>query len=257
MEFPYRWWARALLVTAACVIAEPAARAWERVVFQALNFPGCGQPGPWKAIGGLITGAPLGFTSCAGGDGLHGHGASNDPYRLVLDGQGESIAIDGLEITTRADYTVELWFRVTRGKKGLMMLVDSRKDAFYIPLRMMISNGILGCTIEMPFPDRIYRAVSSAPIASSRWQHAACRFRAQSRELSLFWNGKLTASTRVPPGSIRSDRIRIGADPSSEGENFAGEIAQVVFSQKADDASTIQTRCQAESQRFAGAACTK
>jgi hypothetical protein len=97
----------------------------------------------------------------------------------------------------------------------------------------------------------------SVPIATDRWQNAACRYHAESRELSLFLNGRLTGSTRVPPGTIRSNRIRIGGDPSVDGEYFAGDIAEVVFSAKSDEASVILGRCKEESGRFAGAECRK
>jgi hypothetical protein len=168
----------------------------------------------------------------------------------VLDGREESIDVKGLEATTQADYTVAVWFRVSSGKDGLEMLVDSRKDPYYAPIRMMIADGRPECVIEMPFPDRVYRASSSKPISPSTWRQAVCRFRAQSRELSLFLDGTIEASTRIPPGTIRSNRIRIG-------ENFAGAIAEVAFSARSEEASAIQTRCKEESRRFAGSQCRR
>ena len=248
-----------VVLAALLMFAASNAAGWQSVVFQAENLPHC-QQGPWKAVGNnavSITGTLLAFKGCADPFGLHGNGTPNDPYRLALDGESESVEIEGLEATTRADYTVELWFRPRINKKGLKMLVDSRTDRFYVPLRMMISDGKLQCSIEMPFPDRIYVASSSRPIALSKWNHAACRFRAQSRELSSFLNGSKSVSTRVPPGSIRSNRIRIGGDPSVDGENFPGDIAEVVFSAKSEDAGVIQAHCREESRRFAGAECEK
>ncbi len=260
MEVWFDFFANSVIVTALLMFAPSNAAAWQSVVFQAANLPHC-QQGPWKAVGkdksvGSITGRLLGFRGCADAFGFHGNGTPNDPYRLALDGQSESVEIDGLEATTRADYTVQVWFRVRSDEKRLTMLVDSRTDRFYVPLRMRISEGKLQCSIEMPFPDRIYVASSSDPIVLSNWYHAACRFRAQSRELSLFLNGSIRGSTRVPPGSIRSNRIRIGGDPSVDGENFPGDIAEVVFSEKSEDANIIQARCKEESQQFAGAECT-
>jgi hypothetical protein len=233
----------------------------QSVVFQPANLPHC-QQGPWKAAGdaknsGSITGSLLGFKGCADAFGFHGNGTQNDPYRLALDGQSESVEIQGLDATTRADYTVQVWFRARSIRKGLMMLVDSRAERFYVPLRMRISDGKVQCSIEMPFPDRIYVASSSDPIAPSKWYHAACRFRAGSRELSLFLNGSERGSARVPPGAIRSNRIRIGGDPTVDGENFAGDIGEVVFSQKSDEASAIQARCKEEGRRFGGAECKR
>jgi hypothetical protein len=125
----------------------------------------------------------------------------------------------------------------------------------YVPLRMMVSNGKLQCSIEMPFPDRAYLASSSALITTSTWHQGACRFRAQSRELSLFLDGKMSGSTRIPPGTIRSNRIRIGGDPLVERENFAGDIAEVVFLSESVAADEIRTRCRQESQRFANTRC--
>jgi hypothetical protein len=256
-----RFFWRSASVTAWWMFAASNAAAWQSVVFQAANLPRC-QQGPWKAVakeknGSPITGRLLGFKGCADAFGFQGNGTPNDPYRLALDGQSESVEIDGLEATTRADYTVQLWFRLRSAEKGLTMLVDSRTDRFYIPLRMRISEGKLQCSIEMPFPDRIYVASSSEPIALANWYHAACRFRAQSRELSLFLNGSIRGSTRIPPGSMRSSRIRIGGDPSVDGENFSGDIAEVVFSTESEDAKAIQARCKEESRRFAGAGCTE
>jgi Concanavalin A-like lectin/glucanases superfamily len=225
----------------------PCARAWQSAVFEALNFPAC-QQGLWKTIArGSVAGTPLGF-GCAGSSGIHGRGTPNDPYRVVLDGREESIDIKGLETTTQTDYTVAVWFRVRSAKDGLVMLVDSRKDPYYAPVRMLINNGKPECVIEMPFPDRVYRARASAAIETHMWWQAVCRFRAQSRELSLFLDGTVEASTRIPPGTIRSNRIRIG-------ENFAGDIAEVVFSARSEEASAIETRCKEESRRFAGARC--
>jgi hypothetical protein len=252
--------ANSVILTGLLMFAASHAAAWQSAVFQAANLPHC-QQGPWKAVGKETNGASiigrfLGFRGCADTFGFQGNGTPNDPYRLALDGESESVDIDGLEATTRADYTVQVWFRVRSDEKHLTMLVDSRTDRFYVPLRMRISKGKLQCSIEMPFPDRIYVASSSDPIALSNWYHAACRFRAQSRELSVFLNGSKRGSTRIPPGSMRSNRIRIGGDPSVDGENFSGDIAEVVFSDKSEDAKIIQARCKEESQRFAGAECT-
>jgi hypothetical protein len=224
----------------------PCARAWQPAVFQAINFPAC-QQGQWKAMAGSVTGTPLGF-GCADPSGFHGKGTPNDPYRVVLDGREESIDVKGLEATTQTDYTVAVWFRVRSAKNGFVMLVDSRKDPYYAPLRMLIADGKPECVIEMPFPDRVYRARSPAAIETSTWRQAVCRFHAQSRELSLFLDGAIEASTRIPPGTIRSNRIRIG-------ENFAGDIAEVVFSFTSEEASAIETRCKEESRQFAGAQC--
>lgn len=225
----------------------PFAGAWQLAVFQGLNFPTC-QQGLWKPIaGGPVTGTPLGF-GCADSSGFYGRGTPKDPYRVVLDGREESIDVKGLEATTQTDYTVAVWFRLRSAKDGLMMLVDSRKDLYYAPLRMLINNGRPECAIEMPFPDRVYRAQSPAGIERSTWRQAVCRFRAQSRELSLFLDGTIDASTRIPPGTIRSNRIRIG-------ENFAGDIAEIAFSATSEEASAIETRCKQESRRFAGAHC--
>jgi hypothetical protein len=216
-------------------------------VFQALNFPECSQ-GLWNAIaGGSVTGTPLGF-GCGDSSGFHGRGTPKDPYRVVLDGREESIDVKSIEATTQTDYTVTVWFRVRTVKEGLMMLVDSRKDPYYAPLRMLIADGKPECLIEMPFPDRVYRARSPAGIETSTWRQAVCRFRAQSRELSLFLDGTNEASTRIPPGTIRNNRIRIG-------ENFAGDIAEVAFSGKSEEAGAIRSRCIEESRRFAGAHC--
>jgi len=261
MEAGFDFLANSVILTAMLMFAASNAAAWQSVVFQAANLPQC-QQGPWKAVekeknSGSITGRLLGFKGCADAFGFHGNGTPNDPYRLALDGVSESVEIDGLEATTRADYTVYVWFRVRSDKSGLTMLVDSRTERFYVPLRMRIAYGKLQCSIEMPFPDRIYVAGSSDPVPLSEWQHAACRFRAQSRELSLFLNGRLSGSTRIPPGSIRSNRIRIGGDPTVDGENFDGDIAEVVFSEKSENANTIQARCVEESQRFEGAWCRK
>lgn len=249
-----------VLLPALLMIAASHAAAWESVVFQAANLPRCEQ-GPWKATGnegngGSITGRLLGFRGCEGAFGFHGNGTPDDPYRLALDGLRESVQIDGLQASTRADYTVHVWFRVRSEKDGLVMLVDSRTDPYYVPLRMRISRRKVQCSIEMPFPDRNYVASSSAVISPSTWYYAACRFRAGSRELSLFLNGSIRGSSRIPPGSILSNRIRIGGDPSVDGENFSGDIAEVVFSNKSDDAKIIQARCKEESRRFAGAHCT-
>lgn len=249
-----------VILTASLMFAAATAAAWQPVVFQAANLPLCEQ-GPWKAIGkekngSSITGRFLGFRGCEDAFGFHGNGTPDDPYRLALDGVSESVQIEGLEATTRADYTVHVWFRVRSDKGGLRMLVDSRTDRYYVPLRMRISERKVQCSIEMPFPDRIYLASSSDLISPSTWYYATCRFRAKSRELSLFLNGSIRGSTRIPPGSIRSSRIRIGGDPSVDGENFAGDIAEVVFSEKSEDANAIQARCKEESQRFAGAKCT-
>jgi hypothetical protein len=256
-----RFFWRSVILAALSMFAASNAVAWQSLVFQAADLPHC-QQGPWKAAGkqnsgGPVTGRLLGFRGCADTFGFHGNGTPNDPYRLALDGESESVEIDGLEATTRADYTVQVWFRVRSHEKRLAMLVDSRTDRFYVPLRMRISEGKLQCSIEMPFPDRIYRASSSAPITLSNWYHAACRFRAQSRELSLFLNGSIRGSTRIPPGSMRSNRIRIGGDPSVDGENFSGDIAEFVFSTKSEDAKIIQARCKEESQRFAGSECAR
>ena len=231
------------------------------MVFQAANLPHC-QQGPWRAVGNeengrLITGTLLGFKGCGGASGFQGNGTPNDPYRLALDGEHESVEVEGLEATTRIDYTVEVWFRARIKKSGLMMLVDTRADRFYDPLRMRIMDGKVQCSIEMPFPDRIYVASSLQPIALSEWYHAACRFRAAARELSVFVNGSENGSTRVPPGAISTNRIRIGGDPTVDGENFAGDIGQVVFSTKSEEAGAIRARCQQESQRYAGAQCEK
>jgi hypothetical protein len=253
--------ANSVILTASLMLAAFNASAWQSVVFQAANLPRCEQ-GLWKAIGddkngSSITGRFVGFIGCADAYGFHGNGTPDDPYRLALDGVSESVQIDGLEATTRADYTVHVWFRARSDKGGLTMLVDSRTDRYYVPVRMRISEHKVQCSIEMPFPDRIYVASSSDLISPSTWYYAACRFRANSRELSLFLNGTIRGSTRIPPGSIRSNRIRIGGDPSVDGENFAGDIAEVVFSEKSEDANTIQARCKEESQRFAGAVCRK
>ena len=257
----YRLGSFALLPTAMFAFATPSAWAWQSAVFRAVDFPDCEQ-GQWKAIGkgtsgGPVTGKPVGFTGCANGSVRRGSGTPNDPYRLSLDGERESVDVDGLDASTRADYTVGVWFQVKDNKKGLTMLVDSRTDRYYVPLRLMISNGKVRCSIEMPFPDRIYLASSTEAITTSRWYHAACRFRAQARELSLFLNGRKNGSTRIPPGSIRSNRIRIGGDPSVEGENFAGDIGEVFFSMSADDPETILARCKKESKLYPGAECAK
>ena len=239
------------------MLASSSAAACQSVEFDAAKLPRC-QQGPWKTTGnGSIAGELLGFKDCEDGFGFHGDGTPNNPYSLALDGKNQSVEIKGLEATTRADYTVQVWFRARSNKPGLAMLVDSRIERFYVPLRMRISAGTPQCSIEMPFPDRIYVASSSSPIAPSEWTHAACRFRAESRELSLFVNGSVRGSTRIPPGSIRSNRVRIGGDPTVEGENFAGDIAEVVFSAKSEDANTIYAQCKEESQRFAGARCRK
>jgi hypothetical protein len=250
---------RSVILVTLLMFAVSNGAAWESLVFQAADLPHCLQ-GPWKAAGkqksdGPVTGRLLGFRGCADTFGFHGNGAPNDPYRLALDGKSESVAIDGLEATTRADYTVQVWFRARGDEQRLTVLVDSRTDRFYIPLRMRISGGKLQCSVEMPFPDRIYLASSSDPIAPSKWYFGACRFSARSRELSLFLNGSIRGSTRIPPGSMRSNRIRIGGDPSVDGENFSGDIAEFVFSTKSEDAKIIQARCKEESQRFAGAEC--
>lgn len=247
------------LFAAVLAIVTPGAWAGQSAFFQAINFPGC-RTGPWKAFGKENTGAsvvgiPLGFTDCRDGSGLLGIGTPDDPYRLALDGKHESVDVSGIDATTRAGYTVQVWFRVRSAKMDRMMLVDSRADRFYVPLRMMVANGTLQCSIEMPFPDRIYQATSSAPLAVSRWYQAACRFRAQSHELSVFLNGRMHGSTRVPPGSIRSTHIRIGGNPTADGENFAGDIGEVIFSAASDEPEAIQTRCKEESRRFAGAEC--
>src|SRR5262250_3233231 len=57
---------------------------------------------------------------------------------------------------------------VFRSGPSLTMLVDSRTERFYVPLRMRIAYGKLQCSIEMPFPDRIYVAGSSDPVPLSR-----------------------------------------------------------------------------------------
>jgi hypothetical protein len=253
--------ANSVILTALLMFAASHAAAWQSVVFQAANLPHC-QQGPWKAVGKekngvTVIGRFLGFRGCADTFGFQGNGTPNDPYRLALDGVSESVEIDGLEATTRADYTVHVWFRIKGNKSGLTMLVDSRTDRFYVPLRMRISDGKLQCSIEMPFPDRIYVASSPVLISPSNWYYGACRFRVKSRELSVFLNGSLRGSTGIPPGSIRTNRIRIGGDPSVDGENFAGDVAEVVFSQMSEDADAIRARCRQESQRFAGAKCGK
>src|SRR5579883_72581 len=261
MQFGLHLFTNGAVLTALLMFSTSNAAAWQSVIFQAPNLPHCEQ-GVWKAVGNertgsSVTGSFLGFKGCADTFGFQGNGTPNDPYRLALDGKNESVEIEGLEATTRTDYTVEVWFRARSNKSGLTMLVDSRTERFYVPLRMRILDGKLQCSIEMPFPDRIYVASSSDPFAISQWYDAACRFRAQSRELSLFVNGRKSGSTRVPPGSIRSNRIRIGGDPTVDGENFAGDIAEVVFSDQSEDANAIQARCREESKRFRGAECQK
>jgi hypothetical protein len=255
---PVSW--RSVLLTTLFVLVASNTAAGQSVVLRATDLPHC-QQGPWKATGkqkggGLVTGRLLGFKGCADAFGFHGNGTPSDPYRLALDGRSESVEIDGLEATTRADYTVQVWFRLRGDEQHLTMLVDSRTDRFYVPMRMGISGGKLQCSVEMPFPDRIYLASSSDLIVPSRWYHAACRFSAHSRELSVFVNGRIGGSTRIPPGSMRSNRIRIGGDPSVDGENFSGDIAEVVFSARSEDANVIQARCEEGSKRFAGAGCT-
>jgi Concanavalin A-like lectin/glucanases superfamily len=249
------------LFTGLSMFAARDAVASEPVVFQAADLSRCLEE-PWKAVGkdkngSSVTGRFLGFKGCGDAFGFHGNGTPVDPYRLALDGVNESVELDGLEATTRTDYTVHIWFRVRANRGGLMMLVDSRAAGFYDPLRMRIWDGKLQCSIEMPFPDRIYVAPASEPISTSKWYYAACRFHTESRELSVFLNGSLRGSTRIPPGTIRSKRIRIGGDPTVPGENFEGDIGEVVFSGKSEDADAIQARCKAESQRFAGAVCGK
>lgn len=248
-----------VVLAALSLFAASNATAWQSVAFQAVNLPHC-QEGLWKAAGGgnhgaSISGRLLGFNGCADASGFQGNGTPSDPYRLALDGVNESVEIDGLEASTSADYTVHVWFRPKSNKSGLMMLVDSRTYGFYVPLRMRISDGKLQCSIEMPFPDRIYVASSADPISPSKWYYGACRFHARSRELSVFLNGSMHGSTRIPPGAIRSNRIRIGGDPTVDGENFAGDIGEVVFSKSSEHASAIQARCKEESRRFAGADC--
>jgi hypothetical protein len=250
--------ANSFLISALLVVAEPkAALAWQSGVFQAAVVGDCQQVS-WKASGGgAVMGKLLEFKSCSNESGWHGNGTPNDPFRLAMDGSHNTVDVDGIEVSTGADYTVQVWFRVRTNKRGLVMLVDSRTDRYYVPLRMMISSGKLQCAIEMPFPDRLYMTPPSVAIATDRWQNAACRYRAESRELSSFLNGRVTGSTRVPPGTIRSNRIRIGGDPSVDGEYFAGDIAEVVFSAKSDEASVILGRCKEERGRFAGAECIK
>src|SRR5579863_3703222 len=119
-----------VILTALLISAASNAAAWQSVVFQAANLPHC-QQGPWNAVGkeknsGSITGTLLGFRGCADTFGFHGNGTPNDPYRLALDGASESVEIEGLEATTRSDYTVRVWFRARSNKRGLTMLVDSR-----------------------------------------------------------------------------------------------------------------------------------
>lgn len=249
---------RALLIAALLVIAEPRhAFSWQPAVFQASAFRNC-QEIVWQARSDRsVKGRLLGFSGCSKESGWHGNGTPNDPFRLALDGKRETVDVDGLMVSTGSDYTVQAWFRVRSNKPGLVMLVDSRLDRFYVPLRMRISDGKLQCSIEMPFPDRIYLTSASVPIAMNRWQNAACRYDAKSRTLSLFLNGRITGSTRVPPGTIRSNHIRIGGDPSVDGEYFAGDIAEVVFSTKSEEASAILARCREASQRFAGAECSR
>jgi hypothetical protein len=252
--------ANSFLIAALLVVGEPkAALAWQAAVFQAADVRDCQQVA-WKARGkasggGAVMGKLLGLKGCSSESGWLGDGTLSDPYRLALDGIHNAVDVDGIEASTGADYTVQVWFRVRTNGRGLVMLVDSRTDRAYVPLRMMVSSGKLQCSIEMPFPDRFYMTSPSVPIATDRWQNAACRYRAESRELSLFLNGRMTGSTRVPPGTIRSNRIRIGGDPSVDGEYFAGDIAEVVFSAKSDEASVILGRCKEESGRFAGAKC--
>ena len=199
----------------------------------------------------------LGLHGCSLDSGWLGDGNPNDPYRLALDGSRNAVDVEGIDASTGADYTVQVWFRVRTNGKGLVMLVDSRTDRYYAPLRMMMLSGKLQCSIEMPFPDRVYETSPAVPIAADRWQNAACRYRAESRDLSFFVNGRMIGSTRVPRGTIRSNRIRIGGDPSVDGEYFAGDIAEVVFSAKGDEASVILGRCKEGSARFAGAECRK
>ncbi len=250
--------ANSFLVTVLLVVGEPkAALAWQSVVLEAADVRDCQQVS-WKARGsGAVVGKLLGLKGCSNESGWLGDGTLSDPYRLALDGNHNAVDVAGIEAGTGSDYTVQVWFRVRTNKRGLVMLVDSRTDRAYVPLRMMISSGKLQCSIEMPFPDRFYMTPPSVPIATDRWQNAACRYHAESRELSLFLNGRLTGSTRVPPGTIRSNRIRIGGDPSVDGEYFAGDIAEVVFSAKSDEASVILGRCKEEIGRFAGAECGK
>jgi hypothetical protein len=249
--------ANSFLITALLFVGAPeAALAWQSVVFQAADVRDCQQVS-WKARGGAAVGKLLGLKGCSIESGWLGDGTLSDPYRLALDGSHNAVDVAGIEASTGADYTVQVWFRVRTNKKGLVMLVDSRTDRAYVPLRMMISSGKLQCSIEMPFPDRFYMTPPSVPIPTDRWQNAACRYHAGSRELSLFLNGRMIGSTRVPPGTIRSNRIRIGGDPSVDGEYFSGDIAEVVFSAKSDEASVILGRCKEESGRFAGTECRK
>jgi len=222
-------------------------------VFEAVNFPGC-PPGHWNAeSGGAVAATLFGFTDCSGSSGFRGRGTPGEPYRVALDGR-ESMEIGGLDLSTRPGYTVAVWFRVNKRSEKRAILVDSWKAAFYTPLRLMIADGKPACSIEAPFPDRIYVASASAPIGFAQWHQAACRFRAASRELALFVDGHLDASSRIPPGSIHSDRVRIGAGPAG-GEGFAGDIAEVIFSNQPEQEEAIQTRCQQGSARFAGARC--
>jgi hypothetical protein len=244
------------LAAAALLAFSLPARAQSSVVFQAWNFPGC-QPGLWRSQTGSVTGSLLGFNDCAHSSGFQGAGTPNDPYRVALDGQHESIDIDGLQLTTQTDYTVRLWFRVTSHKNGRMMLVDSWYARSYAPLRMMVADSKPACSIEMPFPDRVYLASSTRRIAPSSWHEAVCRFRAESRRLSLFLDGRVEGSTRIPPGTIRSSRVSIGASPAGDAQSFTGDIATLVFAVGSEEPDAIQARCQEESKRFAGATCRK
>jgi hypothetical protein len=124
-----RFFGRRILLAALLIYAASKAAAWQ-LVFQAADLPHC-QQGPWKPAGEQQSGGPvtarlLGFTGCADAFGFHGNGGPNDPYRLALDGKSESVEIDGLKATTRADYTVQVWFRARGDEQHLSMLVDSR-----------------------------------------------------------------------------------------------------------------------------------
>jgi hypothetical protein len=65
----------------------------------------------------------LGLKGCSNESGWHGDGTPNDPYRLALDGSHDAVDVAGIEASTGADYTVQVWFRVRTNEKGLVIIM--------------------------------------------------------------------------------------------------------------------------------------
>ncbi|MEZ4750230.1 MAG: LamG-like jellyroll fold domain-containing protein [Bdellovibrionota bacterium] len=240
--------------------------------YDGTTFPATGCASlTWTELISAFTGTLTGFSGCGSTSGWNGDGTSSDPYRLILDGTDDRVALGtgtiGTAVNGAGAVTVDLWVRYTSLESGkydnnlLYVSIDGTKAGLWINFRGDGANsGKILIAGRSQTSDSFLEKSGTTTFSSGTWIHLAGVFNIGSDELNLGYDGSLETPSSVSFGAATYTQGTATAGDSLTYYNAAndylnGEIAYLGVYNRELTESELSQNCNALKSRFNGHTC--